>query len=326
MSDNEQDYDISTLGVRAGITRSQFGEHSEALYMTSSFVFKSAAEAAGRFIGGETGYVYSRFTNPTVHAFQERLAALEGGEACIATSSGMAAILTTAMALLKSGDHVVCSRAVFGSTVQLFSNIMGRFGVETTYVSPVDSAEWEKAVKPGKTKLFFLETPSNPLTEISDIAAIAKVAKKAGALLAVDNCFCSPALQRPIEFGADLVIHSATKYLDGQGRIVGGAVVGPKAIVMDSILGFLRTAGPTMSAFNAWVVLKGLETLQLRMMAQSAAALELARALEKNPNVERVHYRSSIRIRSRRWPSASRRRAARSSRSWPRAGGRGRGG
>ncbi len=287
---SEEQYDISTLGVRAGIRRSQFNEHSEALYLTSSFVFESAAEACGRFTGGQDGFVYSRFTNPTVSVFQERLAALEGGESCVATASGMSAILAMSMALLKAGDHVVCSNAVFGSTVQLYSNILGRFGVETTYVSPTDIAEWEKAVKPGRTRLFFLETPSNPLTQISDIAAIAAVAKRVGALLAVDNCFCSPALQRPIDFGADLVIHSATKYLDGQGRVLGGAVVGPKAIVMDGIFGFLRTAGPTLSPFNAWVILKGMETLQLRMQAQSQAALEVARWLEAHPKVERVYY------------------------------------
>ena len=288
--DSSSGLDLSTLAVRAGIRRSQFGEHSEAMYLTSSFVFDSAAEAAGRFTGGQDGFVYSRFTNPTVSVFQERLAALEGGESCVATASGMSAILAMSMALLKAGGHVVCSNAVFGSTVQMYSNILGRFGVETTYVSPIDIAEWEKAVKPGRTKLFFLETPSNPLTQISDIAAISAVARQAGALLAVDNCFCSPALQRPLDLGADLVIHSATKYLDGQGRVLGGAVVGPKAIVMDGIFGFLRTAGPSLSPFNAWVILKGMETLQLRMQAQSAAALEVAQWLESHPAVERVYY------------------------------------
>jgi O-succinylhomoserine sulfhydrylase len=220
---------------------------------------------------------------------QDRLAALEGAESCVATASGMSAILTTAMAHLKSGDHVVCSNAVFGATIQLFSNILGRFGVETSYVSPTKVQEWEQAVKKN-TKLFFLETPSNPLTEVSDIAALAKVARKAGALLAVDNVFCTPVLQRPLELGADLVIHSATKYLDGQGRVIAGAIAGPKALVADPMIPFLRTAGPSLSPFNAWVVLKGLETLELRMRAQSAAALELAVWLERHPKVARVHY------------------------------------
>jgi O-succinylhomoserine sulfhydrylase len=282
-------FEPSTLGVRAGTARSQFNEHSEALYLTSSFVFDSAQQAADRFTGPDGGYVYSRFTNPTVTMFQDRLAALEGAEACVATASGMSAILATAMALLKAGDHVVCSNAVFGATVQLFSTILSRFGVETTFVSPTRVEEWQRAVRPD-TKLFFLETPSNPLGEVSDIAAIAAVAKKAGAVLAVDNALCTPALQRPLEFGADLVIHSATKYLDGQGRVLGGAVLGAKGPAMDGVFGFLRTAGPTLSAFNAWVILKGMETLELRMLAQSARALELARWLEGHPKVAKVHY------------------------------------
>jgi O-succinylhomoserine sulfhydrylase len=282
-------FEQSTLGVRAGTARSQFNEHSEALFLTSSFVFDNAQQAAGRFTGGDAGYVYSRFTNPTVTMFQDRLAALEGAEACVATASGMSAILATSMALLKAGDHVVCSNAVFGSTVQLYSTILSRFGVETTFVSPTRIEEWQRAVRPN-TRLLFLETPSNPLGEISDIAAIAAVAKKAGAVLAVDNALCTPALQRPLEFGADLVIHSATKYLDGQGRVLGGAVLGAKGPAMDAVFGFLRTAGPSLSPFNAWVILKGMETLELRMLAQSEHALELALWLEGHPKVAKVHY------------------------------------
>ena len=281
--------EFDTLALRAGIHRSQFGEHSEAMYLTSSFVFENAAQAAARFTGGEEGNIYSRFTNPTVSAFQERLAALEGAEACVATASGMSAILAMAMAVLKSGDHVLCSASVFGSTVQLFSNIMGKFGVETTFVAGASVAAWEGALR-RNTKLLFLETPSNPLTEIADIAAIAEVSKRAGALLAVDNCFCTPALQKPLELGADLVIHSATKYLDGQGRVLGGAVLGRRGPEMDGVYGFLRTAGPSLSPFNAWVLLKGLETLRIRMDAQSQAALQLAQWLERHPGIERVYY------------------------------------
>jgi len=284
-----KDYELATKGVRAGQARSEFNEHSEALFLTSSFVFDNAAQAAARFTGGEEGMVYSRFTNPTVSMLQDRLAALEGAESCVATASGMSAILTTAMVHLKSGDHVVCSNAVFGATIQLFSGILSRFGIETTYVSPTRVEEWQRAAKKN-TRLFFLETPSNPLTEVSDIYLLSQVAKKAGALLAVDNVFCTPALQRPLELGADLVIHSATKYLDGQGRVIAGAVAGPKALVADPMIPFLRTAGPSISPFNAWVILKGLETLQLRMHAQSGAALELARWLESHPSVTRVFY------------------------------------
>jgi len=280
---------LATLGVRAGQARTEFHEHSEALFLTSSFVFDNAAQAAARFTGGEDGFFYSRFTNPTVAMFQDRLAALEGAEACVGTASGMSAILAMNMALLKSGDHVVCSNAVFGATVQLYSGILARFGIQTTFVSPTEIADWQRALKPN-TRLLFLETPSNPLGMVSDIAAIAAVAKKAGALLAVDNALCTPALQRPLEFGADLVIHSATKYLDGQGRVLGGAVLGSKALVMDGVFGFLRTAGPTLSAFNAWVILKGMETLELRLLAQSERALELARWLEAHPKVARVFY------------------------------------
>ena len=282
-------FELATLGVRAGQRRSEFQEHSEALFLTSSFVFDSAQQAAGRFTGGEEGFVYSRFTNPTVSMFQDRLAALEGAEACVATASGMSAILAASMALLKSGDHVVCSSAVFGATVTLYAGILSRFGVQTTFVPATNLGEWERALRPN-TRLLFLETPSNPLTEVSDIAALAGVARKAGALLAVDNAFCTPALQRPLALGADLVIHSATKYLDGQGRVLGGAVLGSKALVMDGVFGFLRTAGPALSPFNAWVILKGMETLELRMLAQSARALELARWLEAQPWVERVYY------------------------------------
>ena len=282
-------HEIATKGVRAGQVRTEFQEHSEALFLTSSFVFKNAKQAAARFAGEDQGMVYTRYTNPTVGMFQERLAALEGGESCVGTASGMSAILTTALVHLRSGDHVVCSNAVFGATIQLFNNILSRFGIETTYVSPTKVEEWERAVRPN-TRLFFLETPSNPLTEVSDIPALSKIARRAKALLAVDNVFCTPALQRPLELGADLVIHSATKYLDGQGRVIAGAVVGPKALVGEPMTAFLRTAGPTLSPFNAWVVLKGMETLELRMLAQSAAALELARWLEAHPAVARVFY------------------------------------
>jgi len=284
-----QDYDIDTLAVRAGIARSQFNEHSEALYLTSSFVFENAAQAAARFQGNEPGNIYSRFTNPTVTAFQDRLAALEGAEACVATASGMSAILATAMALLKSGDHVVSSSGVFGATVQLFSTILSKFGVETDYVDGTNTKAWKAALRPG-TRLLYLETPSNPLTEVFDIEALARLAHGAGALLVVDNCFCTPALQRPIDLGADLVIHSATKYLDGQGRVLGGAVLGKRDLVMDGIYSFLRTAGPSLSPFNAWVLLKGLETLRIRMEAQSQSALQLARWLEAHPRVGKVYY------------------------------------
>lgn len=282
------DYDLETLAVRAGIQRSQFHEHSEALFLTSSFVFDSAEQAAKRFTGEEPGNIYARFTNPTVSIFQERLAALEGAEFCVATASGMSAILACAMGLLSAGDHIVASRAIFGSTVQLFNNILKRFGVETTFVSPTDVREWEAACQPN-TKLFFAETPSNPLTEVCDITALAEIAHQRGAWLAVDNCFCTPILQRPLGLGADIVIHSATKYIDGQGRVLGGAVLGSKTL-MEGVYQFLRTAGPTMSAFNAWIFLKGLETLRIRMDAHSASALALAQWLEAQPQVERVLY------------------------------------
>jgi O-succinylhomoserine sulfhydrylase len=282
------EFQIETLAVRAGQERSQFGEHSEALYLTSSFVFANAAQAAARFSEEEKGNVYSRFTNPTVTMFQERLAALEGAEACIATASGMAAILATIMALLKSGEHIVAARGIFGASQQMFGNILPRFGVTTSFVTGNNAAAFKTAMQ-ANTKLVFVETPSNPLTEVFDIAALAEVAHAAGALLVVDNCFCTPALQRPLDLGADLVIHSATKYLDGQGRVLGGAVCGDKAPV-EEVFKFLRTAGPTLSPFNAWVILKGLETLRIRMQAQSASALELARRLEAHPAVPRVFY------------------------------------
>jgi O-succinylhomoserine sulfhydrylase len=284
----DKPYDLDTLAVRAGQERSQFGEHAEALYLTSSFVFKNAAQAAARFSGAEEGNVYARFSNPTVTMFQQRLAALEGAEGCIATASGMSAILATVMALLKAGDHIIASRSIFGATQQLFGNIFTRFGIETSFVEATNVDAYRAALKPN-TKLVFIETPSNPLTEIVDIAAVAGVAHQGGALLAVDNCFCTPVLQRPLELGADLVIHSATKYLDGQGRVLGGAVCGAKPLT-EEVFKFMRTAGPSLSPFNAWVLLKGLETLKIRMQAQSANALELARRLEAHPNVARVFY------------------------------------
>ena len=277
-----------TLAVRAGQERSQFGEHSEALYLTSSFVFKSAAQAARRFSGEEEGNVYARFSNPTVTMFEERLAALEGAEDCVATASGMSAIMAAILAHLQQGDHIVASNSLFGATVNLFSNILSRTGITTTFVSHTDPAAWEAAIRP-ETKLFFLETPSNPLTEIADIRALVAIAHAKGILVAVDNCFCSPILQRPLDMGADLVIHSATKFLDGQGRVLGGAVCGARKLT-EEVFKYLRTAGPTLSAFNAWVLLKGLETLKLRVDAQSAGAARLAGWLEGHPKVARVFY------------------------------------
>ncbi|OIQ89917.1 O-succinylhomoserine sulfhydrylase [mine drainage metagenome] len=282
------EFQLETLAVRAGQQRSQFKEHSEALYLTSSFVFDSAAQAAARFSGEDPGNVYSRFTNPTVSMMQDRLAALEGAEGCVAAASGMAAILAMVMGLLKGGDHVVASQSIFGATQQLFGSILPKFGVAATLVVGTDPAAFRAALLPN-TKLVFIETPSNPLTEVFDIAAIAEIAHGAGVLLAVDNCFCSPALQLPLPLGADLVIHSATKYLDGQGRVLGGAVLGRKTLT-DEVLKFLRTTGPTLSAFNAWVILKGLETLKIRMQAQSANALAVAQWLEDQPQVQRVFY------------------------------------
>lgn len=286
--DSNNDWQLETLAVRAGQERSQFNEHSEALYLTSSFVFENAAQAAARFSGEEEGNVYSRFSNPTLSLFQDRLAALEGAESAICTASGMSAIMSLVMAHLKAGDHVVASAGLFGATIQLFNNILARFGISTSYASQTKPEEWAAAIRP-ETKLFFLETPSNPLTEVADIAALAEIAHAKGILVAVDNCFCTPALQRPLELGADLVVHSATKYLDGQGRVLGGAVVGSKKLT-EEVFKFLRTAGPTLSAFNAWVLAKGLETLKIRMAAQSANALELAAWLEAHPKVARVFY------------------------------------
>lgn len=287
MSDHLQP---ETLALHTGIHRSQFNEHSEAMYLTSSFVFDSAAQAAARFSGNEPGNIYSRFTNPTVTAFEERLAVFEGAETCIATSSGMSAILACVMGLLSSGDHIVASRSLFGATVNLFNNILKKFNIDTTFVSATNAYSWETGIRPN-TKLFFLETPSNPLTEISDIAELSKIARKNGIWLVVDNCFCTPILQKPLELGADIVIHSATKYLDGQGRVLGGAVLGKRDLLMEGgIYGFLRTAGPTLSAFNAWVILKGLETLKIRMETHSEHALQMAQWLESQPNVTRVFY------------------------------------
>lgn len=279
---------LDTLAIRAGIARTAEGEHSEPIFATSSYVFDSAADAAARFGGEESGNVYSRYTNPTVRTFEQRLAALEGAEAAVGTSSGMAAILSTAMALLKSGDHVVCSRDVFGTTTNLFGKYLAKFGVSVSFVPLLDLAAWEQAIKP-ETAMLFLETPSNPLCEVADLAALSGLAKSRDCLLVVDNCFCTPALQTPLAMGADIVVHSATKYLDGQGRCVGGAVVGG-AEHMTEVETFLRTCGPTMSAFNAWVFLKGLETLRLRMDAHSSAALELAQWLQAQDAVEKVYY------------------------------------
>jgi O-succinylhomoserine sulfhydrylase len=282
------DLHLDTLAVRAGQRRSEEGEHSEALFLTSSYVFDSAADAAARFAGEAPGNVYSRYTNPTVRNFEERLAALEGAEQGVATASGMAAILSTCMALLKSGDHVVCSRSVFGTTTALFNRYMLKFGVDVSFVSLTDLSEWQQAVRP-ETAMLFLETPSNPLCEIADMAALSALARASGALLVVDNCFCTPALQKPLALGADIVIHSATKYLDGQGRCVGGAVLG-RAELMTELVVFLRSAGPTMSAFNAWVFLKGLETLRLRMEAHSRSAMVIAQWLQQQAQVEQVFY------------------------------------
>lgn len=288
------DFDWSRFGpetqaVRAGQHRTAEQEHSDPIFATSSYVFGSAAEAAARFSGKTPGNIYSRFTNPTVRAFEERLAALEGGERCIAMASGMAAIAAVGFGLLKAGDHVVCSRGVFGNTVLLFQNYFGKFGVATDFVGLTDYAAWEASIRPN-TRFLFLETPSNPLTEIADIRRLADMARSKGCLLVVDNCFCTPALQKPLALGADIVVHSATKYLDGQGRCVGGAVVGPRELLDKEIYPFLRTGGPSMSPFNAWVFLKGLETLGLRMRAHSENAAQLAHWLQEQDWVERVHY------------------------------------
>jgi O-succinylhomoserine sulfhydrylase len=280
--------EFDTLAVRAGQLRSPEGEHSEAIFPTSSYVFASAAEAAATFGGDRDGNVYSRYTNPTVRAFEERLAALEGGEACAATASGMAAIYALCIAHLEAGDHMICSRAVFGSTTVLLEKFLRKFNVDITYVDLLDLDQWRGSVQ-SNTKLLFLESPSNPLTEVADLAAIAQISRDAGALFVVDNCFCTPAAQLPLALGADLVVHSATKYIDGQGRCLGGAVVGSQELI-EPIIGVLRSAGPTMSPFNAWVFLKGLETLSLRMKAHSDNALALAQWLEQHPNVTKVNY------------------------------------
>lgn len=281
-------YHLETLAVRAGSLTTEFGENSEALFLNSSFRFKNASQAAARFGGTEPGNIYSRFTNPTVTMFQEKLAALEGAEQCVATSSGMSAILACIMGLCSAGDHIVASRSIFGTTVQLFTNILKRWGLEVTLVSLTDTEAWFSAIK-SNTKLFFVETPSNPLTEVGDIGKLAEIAHAAGAYLVVDNCFCTPALQQPLKLGADIVIHSATKYIDGQGRVLGGAVLGNKQL-MEPVYGYLRTAGVTMSAFNAWIFVKGLETLQVRMEAHATRALALAKWLEVQPGVARVYY------------------------------------
>lgn len=288
MKVTQKSYQPETIAVRAGTQTSEFGENSEAMFLNSSFKFTSAAQAAARFGGTEPGNIYSRFTNPTVSMFQDKLAALEGAEQCVATSSGMSAILACVMGLCSAGDHIVASRSVFGTTVQLFANILKRWGLEVTFVSLTDLDAWQSAVT-SKTKLFFVETPSNPLTEVGDIAKLAEIAHKAGAYLVVDNCFCTPAIQKPLALGADIIIHSATKYIDGQGRCLGGAVLGSK-VLMEPVYGYLRTAGVTMSAFNAWVFLKGLETLHIRMEAHARKALALASWLESQPRVARVYY------------------------------------
>lgn len=280
---------LDTLAVREGLPATPWGENSEALFLTSSFVHPDAATAARRFANEEEAFVYSRFGNPTTMMMERRLAAMEGTEACIGTSSGMAAIMITLMALLKSGDHVICSQSVFGSTIKLIQSEFGKFGVQSSFVSQTDPAAWAAAVQPN-TKLLFAETPSNPLTEVCDIAALADIAHRAGALLVVDNCFCSPALQQPVKFGADLIIHSGTKYLDGQGRVIAGAVCGSTELIEGKFVPVMRSAGMSLSPFNAWVVLKGLETLGIRMRAQSASALALAQWLETVPGIDRVYH------------------------------------
>ena len=288
MSDYDE-FEIATRAVRVGQHRTAEGEHSEAIFPTSSYVFANAAEAAARFSGDQPGNIYSRFTNPTVRTFEERLASMEGGERCVGTSSGMAAILATCAGLLQAGDHIVSSRSIFGTTTMLFTNYLARFGIETSFVPLADTRRWEAAIRQ-ETRLLFLETPSNPLTDIADIKQLSALAKSNNCILVVDNCFCTPVLQQPLALGADIVIHSATKYLDGQGRCIGGAVVGDNELVGKEVYGFLRTAGPTMSPFNAWVFLKGLETLSLRMQAHCSSALVLAQWLEQQAGVARVYH------------------------------------
>ncbi|MCG2634060.1 MAG: O-succinylhomoserine sulfhydrylase [Gammaproteobacteria bacterium] len=286
---SSDDWQFDTLALRAGRVISPEGEHSEAIFPTSSFVFSSAEEAAARFAGDEPGNIYSRFTNPTVAAFERRLAVLEGGERCVATASGMAAILSTCLGLLKSGDHLLAATQLFGSTVNLFDKYLTRWGIEVSYVDVTDLARWQAEIRPN-TRMLFIETPSNPLMEIGDIQGLAELAHAQDALLVVDNCFCTPALQQPLALGADVVVHSATKFLDGQGRCIGGAVVGDSQLVGEEVFGFLRSAGPSMSPFNAWVFLKGIETLGLRMVAQCTAAEQLAVWLSAHPAVSRVYY------------------------------------
>ncbi|GKT12219.1 MAG: O-succinylhomoserine sulfhydrylase [Thiomicrorhabdus sp.] len=282
-------FDIETLAVRAGYEQTHEQENSEAIFPTSSFRYKSAAQAAARFSGEEKGNVYSRFTNPTVRAFENRLALMEGGEACVATASGMSAILATFMSLCESGDHVISSQSIFGTTKVLFNKYLAKFGIEVTFVSQTDLSEWQLAIRPN-TKALFLETPSNPMTEIADLSAISALSKENDCILIVDNCFCTPVLQRPLEQGADIIIHSATKFIDGQGRGIGGAVVGSEELIEEHVRGFMRTAGPTMSPFNAWIFLKGLETLPVRMAAHCKSALVLAEWLSSHPAVETVFY------------------------------------
>jgi len=289
MNNDYENYGLDTLAVRGGQVRTHENEHAEAIFPTSSYVFESAAQCAAIFSGEETGNIYSRFTNPTVRTFEQRLAMMEGGERCVATSSGMGAIMTTCYALLEQGDHIISSKAIFGSTVMLFNNFVAKFGVDVSYVDLTDYEAWEAAITP-KTKFMFLETPSNPLTEVVDIKRLSEIAKAKNVLLIVDNCFCTPALQKPLALGADIIIHSATKYLDGQGRCVGGAIIGSEEIVGQSVYGFLRTAGPTMSPFNAWVFLKGLETLRIRMKAHCENAMQLATWLEEQNSISHVNY------------------------------------
>ena len=288
VNDPFSEFKFDTLAVRAGHVRTHEGEHSEPLFLTSSYVFKDSAEAAAKFSGESQGNVYSRYTNPTVNILEKRIAALEGAEQAVATSSGMAAILSTCLTFLKAGDHIVCSQSVFGATTVLFEKYLSQFDIQTTFVCLTDEEQWKSAMRP-TTKILYLETPSNPLCDIADIKLIAAIAKKNEALLVVDNCFCTPALQQPINLGADLIIHSATKYLDGQGRCLGGIVAGNKQLI-EQVLTFVRTAGPSMSPFNAWVFLKGLETLKLRMHAHSSNALELAVWLQEQPQVVKVFY------------------------------------
>ncbi|HEY4037197.1 MAG TPA: O-succinylhomoserine sulfhydrylase [Burkholderiaceae bacterium] len=288
-SEDDRQLGAQTRAIRAGTMRTHFNEHSEALFLTSSFVFDSAEQAARRFSGQEEGYVYSRFSNPTVRMFEQRLAALEGGQDCLATASGMSSILTLCLAHLKAGDHILCGSNVFGATVQLFSNVLARFGIETSYVQGSDPAAWRAGARP-RTRLMFCETPSNPLMEVTDLEAFASTGRELSALTVVDNCFCTPVMQRPLQYGVDLVMHTATKYLDGQGRVLGGALVGRSDFIRETLLPVLRTTGPSLSPFNAWVLLKGLETLPLRIKAQSASALQLAGWLQSHPAVGRVLY------------------------------------